>query len=86
MTPKSIEEGRRLLEEGNRAPRTGGLHALVQADAFFHAYIYELSCNPLFLEVMGRSGTRNGCRRSARPVYCIGAFPVRRRSAASRVL
>ena len=53
MTEKSIEEGKLLLEEGKRALRTGELHALVQADARFHAYLYELSGNALFSEVMG---------------------------------
>jgi DNA-binding GntR family transcriptional regulator len=53
MTPKSIEEGKLLVREGNRALRTSELSALVQADARFHAYIYELSGNPLFSEVMG---------------------------------
>jgi DNA-binding GntR family transcriptional regulator len=53
MTEKSKEEGKLLIREGYRALRTGELHALVQADARFHAYIYELSGNPLFSEVMG---------------------------------
>ncbi|HZI82512.1 MAG TPA: GntR family transcriptional regulator [Casimicrobiaceae bacterium] len=52
MTEKSTEEGKILIREGHRALRTGELHALVQADARFHAYIYELSGNPLFSEVM----------------------------------
>jgi DNA-binding GntR family transcriptional regulator len=53
MTDKSREEGRDILREGNRVLRSGDLHALVQADTRFHAYIYELSGNPLFAEVMG---------------------------------
>jgi len=53
MTEKSKQEGKLVLREGHRAVRTGELHALVQADARFHAYIYELSGNPLFSEVMG---------------------------------
>jgi DNA-binding GntR family transcriptional regulator len=53
MTEKSKQEGRVILREGLRALRTGELQALVQADARFHTYIYELSGNPLISEVMG---------------------------------
>lgn len=53
MTEKSKQEGRLIIREGNRALRSGELQALVQADARFHGYIYELSGNPLVSEVMG---------------------------------
>lgn len=52
MTPKRIEEGRRVIREGKRALRKGELHALVEADTAFHAYIYDLSGNALFSDVM----------------------------------
>jgi DNA-binding GntR family transcriptional regulator len=52
MTEKSSQQGKLLIREGHRALRTGELPALVQADAGFHAYIYELSGNSLFSEVM----------------------------------
>jgi len=52
MTEKSREEGKLIIREGNRVLRNGELPALVQADTRFHAYIYELSGNPLFAEVM----------------------------------
>lgn len=52
MTEKSTAEGKLIIREGKRALRTGELHALVEADTRFHAYIYELSGNPLFSEVM----------------------------------
>lgn len=52
MTEKSKQEGKLIIREGYRALRSGELQALVQADARFHAYIYELSGNPLFSEVM----------------------------------
>jgi len=53
MTQASQQEGKLIIREGYRALRTGELSALVQADARFHAYIYELSGNALFSEVMG---------------------------------
>lgn len=53
MTEKSKQDGRLIIREGYRALRTGELQALVQADARFHTYIYELSGNPLVSEVMG---------------------------------
>jgi DNA-binding GntR family transcriptional regulator len=53
MTGESREEGKLIIREGNRVLRSGELRALVEADTRFHAYIYELSGNPLFSEVMG---------------------------------
>ena len=53
MNAKSREEGRGILREGNRVLRSGDLHALIQADTRFHAYLYKLSGNALFAEVMG---------------------------------
>jgi DNA-binding GntR family transcriptional regulator len=53
ITEKSKQEGRLIIREGYRALRSGELQALVQADARFHGYIYELSGNPLVSEVMG---------------------------------
>ncbi len=52
MTQAGAEEGKLIVREGKRALRSGELHALVEADTRFHAYIYELSGNPLFSEVM----------------------------------
>jgi len=53
MTEQARQEGKLIIREGNRVLRSGELHALVHADTRFHAYIYELSGNPLFSEVMG---------------------------------
>lgn len=52
ITDSDREEGRELLREGNQVLRTGDLRALIRADTRFHAYIYRLSGNPLFGEVM----------------------------------
>lgn len=52
ITEKAIHDGELIIREGNRALRTGELHTLIEADTRFHAYIYELSGNPLFSEVM----------------------------------
>lgn len=51
-TEKSAQEGKLIIREGKRALRSGELHSLVEADTRFHGYIYELSGNPLFSEVM----------------------------------
>ncbi len=53
MTEENAEAGKLIIREGKRALRSGELHALVEADTRFHAYLYELSGNPLFSEVMG---------------------------------
>lgn len=53
MTAESAAAGKLIIREGKRALRSGELHALVEADTRFHAYLYELSSNPLFSEVMG---------------------------------
>jgi DNA-binding GntR family transcriptional regulator len=52
ITEKRLQEGRLIIREGKRALRTSELHTLIEADTRFHAYIYELSGNPLFSEVM----------------------------------
>lgn len=52
MHEKAKHEGKAIIKEGYRALRSGELHALVQADARFHTYVYELSGNPLVTEVM----------------------------------
>jgi len=52
MTQKTARQGKLIVREGKRALRTGELHALIEADTRFHAFIYELSGNPLFAEVM----------------------------------
>jgi len=52
LTEKDLREGKLIIREGKRALRTGELPALIEADTRFHAYIYELSGNPLFSEVM----------------------------------
>ena len=52
MDGKAKQEGKAIIEDGQRALRSGELGALVQADARFHAYVYELSGNPLITEVM----------------------------------
>jgi DNA-binding GntR family transcriptional regulator len=53
VTDAVIQEGRLIIREGKRALRSGELRALIEADTRFHAFIYELSGNPLFSEVMG---------------------------------
>ncbi len=52
MDDKAKQEGKAIIKEGYRALRSGELQALVQADARFHTYVYELSGNPLVTEVM----------------------------------
>lgn len=52
MTEKSTQQATLIVREGKRALRTGELRALVEADTRFHSFIYELSGNPLFSEVM----------------------------------
>jgi DNA-binding GntR family transcriptional regulator len=52
MSERSAQEGKLIIREGKRASRTGELHALVETDIRFHGYIYDLSGNPLFTEVM----------------------------------
>ena len=53
MSADAAARGRALLEAGRQAIASGSLHALVQCDAEFHRYIYELSGNRLIPEVMG---------------------------------
>ncbi len=52
MDERARQEGRAIIKEGYRALRSGELQALVQADARFHTYVYQLSGNPLITEVM----------------------------------
>ncbi len=52
MNDKARQDGKAIIKEGYRALRSGELQALVQADARFHTYVYELSGNPLVMEVM----------------------------------
>jgi DNA-binding GntR family transcriptional regulator len=53
MSREAAAQGRALLAEGKRAIESPSLHTLVQRDAEFHMYVYELSGNPLIPEVMG---------------------------------
>ena len=54
MSADAAARGRALLEAGRQAIASGSLHALVQCDAEFHRYIYELSGNRLYVDVMGQ--------------------------------
>ena len=51
-TPRQIERGRALVEQGKRVAAAGDAHATLQADIDFHNFIYEASGNPLVLESM----------------------------------
>ena len=52
VTPQTEREGREILREGQRALRAGELAGLIRADVRFHTFIYELSGNPLFPDLM----------------------------------
>lgn len=52
MSPDAEREAREILREGQRALRAGELAGLIRADVRFHTFIYELSGNPLFPDLM----------------------------------
>ena len=57
---------------GRRALREGSIAALIAADMNFHMYVYEISGNRLFVDVMGQLW--NHLRRAMREVLQCGEY------------
>jgi DNA-binding GntR family transcriptional regulator len=65
-TPDDIAQGGRMVADGKLALREGGIGELIAADMAFHMYLYELSGNRLFVDVMRELW--NHLRRAMREV------------------
>lgn len=50
---RAAAEGARFIERGRSAVAAGALSEEIEADTAFHAFIYDLSGNPLILETVG---------------------------------
>ena len=65
-TAEEIAAGERMIRAGQQAIRDNSIAELIAADMQFHMYIYELSRNRLFVELMGELW--NHLRRAMREV------------------
>lgn len=61
-----LERGRAIVAEGRRALREGSIAQLIAADMQFHMYVYEISGNRLFTDMMRQLW--NHLRRAMREV------------------
>jgi DNA-binding GntR family transcriptional regulator len=52
-TVEKVKEGEALVARGRRAQVDGSIGELIDADMQFHMYVYELSGNRLFVDLMG---------------------------------
>ena len=68
----AIKRGHALVALGRRALREGSIAALIAADMNFHMYVYEISGNRLFVDVMGQLW--NHLRRAMREVLQYGEY------------
>jgi len=66
LTTRNVARGRDLLAQGKRALQAGTPKAVLQADMDFHAFIYDLSRNPLIVSTMRLNW--NHLRRGMRDV------------------
>ena len=71
-TAATIERGELLVAAGRRALREGSIAGLIAADMDFHMYLYEISGNRLFVDVMGQLW--NHLRRAMREVLQHGDY------------
>jgi len=71
-TGAALVQGERIVEEGQRAVREGSIAQLIAADMSFHMYLYQLSGNQLFVDMMGERW--NHLRRSMREVLQHRAY------------
>lgn len=65
-TPEAMREFAAIIAEGRSAAQRNAIPDLIRADMRFHTYLYELSGNGLFVDVM--SGLWNHLRRAMREV------------------
>lgn len=65
-TRESIARGEQLIQDGQRAVRDNSIGNLIAADMQFHMYLYELSGNRLFVDLMEELW--NHLRRAMREV------------------
>jgi DNA-binding GntR family transcriptional regulator len=68
----AIKRGEALVALGRRALQEGSIAALIAADMNFHMYVYEISGNRLFVDVMGQLW--NHLRRAMREVLQYGEY------------
>ena len=68
----SIRRGEALVASGRRALRAESIAALIAADMNFHMYVYEISGNRLFVDLMGQLW--NHLRRAMREVLQHGEY------------
>jgi DNA-binding GntR family transcriptional regulator len=71
-TTAAIERGELLVAAGRRALRKGSIAGLIAADMEFHMFLYEISGNRLFVDVMGQLW--NHLRRVMREVLQHGDY------------
>jgi DNA-binding GntR family transcriptional regulator len=65
-TVEKVRHGEELIAQGRKAVDTGSLHDLIDADMKFHMYLYDLSGNRLFVDLM--RDLWNHLRRAMREV------------------